>query len=321
MARNAEQTSRSLETKKPQCGNTEASGNEINFEEEIVMTNSTIAVSNVIPFRFETKEVRTLLINDQPWFVANDVSAALLYSEASAMTRHLDDDEKGLSIVQTLGGDQEMLVINESGLYSAILRSRKAEAKRFKKWVTAEVLPAIRKNGRYEEPVGRMATLIGQTIGTDGFHMLAALVKGKVSGLPKSAQRRATSKIWSQAHAAFGVRSAADIPAELLDSARNFVAAYVVLEGEYVERNQLDTRVDFNGSPHSRYLLSLDEHGRQCVKLLPNDTMVMNARQFIKAMSTPGDAMISTEQLLEFMAVAVEKLRQSAELRSARAAA
>ncbi|UNB65849.1 Bro-N domain-containing protein [Pseudomonas syringae pv. helianthi] len=165
-------------------------------------------------------------MNDQPWFVANDVSAALLYSEASAMTRHLDDDEKGLSIVHTLGGDQEMLVINESGLYSAILRSRKSEAKRFKKWVTAEVLPAIRKTGRYEEPVGRMATLIGQTIGTDGFHMLGAIVKGKVSGLPKSAQRRATSKIWSQAHAAFGVRSAADIPAELLDSARNFIAAY-----------------------------------------------------------------------------------------------
>ncbi|MCF5179636.1 phage antirepressor protein [Pseudomonas syringae] len=285
------------------------------------MPNSTTAVSNVIPFRFETKEVRTLLINDQPWFVANDVSEVLLYSEASAMTRHLDDDEKGLSIVQTLGGEQEMLVINESGLYSAILRSRKAEAKRFKKWVTAEVLPAIRQAGRYEEHAGRMATLIGQTIGTDGFHMLAALVKGKVAGLPKAVQRRAISKIWSQAHAAFGVRSAADIPAELLDSARNFVAAYVVLEGEYIERKQLEPQVDFKGSPHNRYLLRLDEQGRQCVELLPHDTMVMNASQFIKAMSTSGDAMIPTEQLLEFMAVAVEKLRQSDELRAARAAA
>ncbi|MFH7346904.1 Bro-N domain-containing protein, partial [Pseudomonas syringae pv. tagetis] len=61
-------------------------------------------------------------MNDQAWVVANDVSAALLYSEASAMTRHLVDDEKGLSIVQTLCGVQVMLVINESGLYSAILR-------------------------------------------------------------------------------------------------------------------------------------------------------------------------------------------------------
>lgn len=196
------------------------------------MTNNS---TNVIPFNFGEQQVRTVVIEDQPWFVANDVSAALQYSEASAMTRHLDEDEKGLSILQTLGGEQEMLVINESGLYSAILRSRKAEAKRFKKWVTSEVLPAIRKHGRYDDAEGRMSTLIGQTIGTDGFHMLGAVVKGKVAGLPKSCQRRATSKIWSQTHAAFGVRSAEDIPADQLDSARNFIAAYVVLEGEYIQ--------------------------------------------------------------------------------------
>lgn len=314
--------SKSIRHKKaPVVGATEADEAERKSTRKNVMTNNSTAASNVIPFRFKDKEVRTLLVDGLPWFVASDVSAALLYGEASAMTRHLDEEEKGLSIVQTLGGDQEMLVINESGLYSAILRSRKAEAKRFKKWVTAEVLPAIRKSGRYEEPVGRMATLIGQTIGTDGFHMLGAVVKGKVSGLPKSAQRRATSKIWSQTHAAFGVRSAADIPAEQLDSARNFIAAYVVLEGEYVERNQLGAQVDFKCSPHSRHLITLDEQGRQCVKLLAHDAMVMTSKQFIKAISASGDAMISDEELLEFVAVVVGQLRQSSELRSARAAA
>lgn len=202
--------------------------------------------AQVIPFRFETREVRTLLIDDQPWFVAADVAGALCYRDAFNMCRNLDDDEKGTQIVSTprldekgrqivptLGGDQEMLVINESGLYSAILRSRKAEAKRFRKWVTAEVLPAIRKQGRYEDTAGKMSTLIGQTIGTDGFHMLGAVVKGKVSSLPVPIQRRATAKIWSQTHAAFGVRSAADIPADQLDSARNFIAAYA-LEGEWL---------------------------------------------------------------------------------------
>lgn len=98
---------------------------------------------------FENHNVRLVLINGAPWFIANDVSAALLYSEASAMTRHLDDDEKGLSNVQTLGGEQEMLIISESGLFSAMLRSRKPEAKRFKKWVTGEVLPSLRKYGSY----------------------------------------------------------------------------------------------------------------------------------------------------------------------------
>lgn len=189
--------------------------------------------AQIIPFKFEAREVRTLLIDDQPWFVASDISEALQYGVASAMTRHLDDDEKGVSIVHTLGGEQEMLIINESGLYSAILRSRKAEAKRFKKWITAEVLPAIRKHGSYTDTHNKMGTLIGETIGTNGFNMLGAVVKGKVSSLPVPAQRRATAKIWSQTHAAFGVRSAADIPATQLDAARNFIAAYA-LEGEWL---------------------------------------------------------------------------------------
>lgn len=109
-------------------------------------------MSNVTPFSFEQYAVRTIEQDGQAWFIASDVAAALEYRMASDMTRTLDDDEKGTQIVRTPSGDQEMLVINESGLYSAILRSRKASAKRFKKWVTAEVLPAIRKTGRYESP-------------------------------------------------------------------------------------------------------------------------------------------------------------------------
>lgn len=200
--------------------------------------------AQVIPFQFDSREVRTLLIDDQPWFVAADVAAALAYRDAGNMMRNLDEDEGGTHIVSTPSKnqhgafgtvEQEMLVINESGLYSAILRSRKAEAKRFKKWVTAEVLPAIRKHGRYEDTVGKMGTLLGETIGTNGFNMLGALIKGKVSSLPAQMRRRATAKIWSQTHAAFGVRSAADIPAGQLDAARNFVAAYA-LEGEWLGR-------------------------------------------------------------------------------------
>ena len=191
--------------------------------------------AQIIPFKFETREVRTLLIDDQPWFVASDVASALCYRDAFNMCRNLDEDEKGTQIVSTPGCDQEMTVINESGLYSAILRSRKAEAKRFKKWVTAEVLPAIRKHGRYEDSSNKMGTLIGETIGTNGFNMLGALIKGKVVSLPVQAQRKAAAKIWAQTHAAFGVRSAADIPADKLDAARNFIAAYA-LEGEWLGR-------------------------------------------------------------------------------------
>lgn len=90
--------------------------------------------------------------NGDVWFVAADIAAALGYRDSFNMTRVLDDDEKGTHNVSTLGGEQELMVINESGVYSAIFRSRKENAKKFKKWVTSEVLPSIRKTGGYQRP-------------------------------------------------------------------------------------------------------------------------------------------------------------------------
>lgn len=107
-------------------------------------------MSDVTPFDFHGHEVRVLTDGDgEPRWVAADVAKILEFTEASAMTRHLDEDEKGLSSWQTPGGEQQMITITESGLYSAILRSRKPEAKEFKRWVTREVLPSIRKHGAY----------------------------------------------------------------------------------------------------------------------------------------------------------------------------
>ncbi|QPS09560.1 hypothetical protein I6G66_05930 [Delftia acidovorans] len=110
-------------------------------------------MSNITPFKFQDHEI-TVLTNDsgEPWFIAKEVSGVLGYSEASAMTRTLDDDEKGLQVLQTQGGSQRVIVINESGLYSAILKSERQEARRFKKWVTSEVLPSIRRTGSYAGP-------------------------------------------------------------------------------------------------------------------------------------------------------------------------
>lgn len=104
---------------------------------------------NLSTFKFEFREVRAVTVDGAPWFVATDVSSALEYSEASAMTRHLDADEKGSVKLTDRGQEQDFITINESGLYSAILKSRRPEAKKFKKWVTSEVLPSIRKTGSY----------------------------------------------------------------------------------------------------------------------------------------------------------------------------
>tara|TARA_R110001583_G_scaffold134993_1_gene286772 strand:+ start:2176 stop:2901 length:726 start_codon:yes stop_codon:yes gene_type:complete len=103
-------------------------------------------MSNVIPFKFSTSDVRVVERDGDPWFVAKDVSEILGYPSAPQMTRILDDDEKGM---HTLGGDQELSIISESGLFHAALKSRKPEAKPFRKWVTSEVLPSVRKTGGY----------------------------------------------------------------------------------------------------------------------------------------------------------------------------
>lgn len=95
----------------------------------------------------EFGQVRTMNKDGEPWFIAVDVCKAL--DVASTATRRLDDDEKGLHSTQTLGGKQEMAIINESGLYSLVLGSRKPEAKKFKRWITHEVIPSIRKTGGY----------------------------------------------------------------------------------------------------------------------------------------------------------------------------
>lgn len=100
-------------------------------------------------FQFESSSVRTTIRDGDPWWVAPDVCGALGINNSRQAVSRLDDDEKGVISSDTLGGNQELTIVNESGLYNLIFRSRKPEAKRFRKWVTSEVLPAIRKTGRY----------------------------------------------------------------------------------------------------------------------------------------------------------------------------
>ena len=96
--------------------------------------------------------VRVLAIDSEPWFVAKDVCDALGLSNHRSSIALLDDDERGVHTVDTPSGEQDMAIITEAGLYSLILRSRKPEAKRFKRWVTHDVLPTIRKHGMYATP-------------------------------------------------------------------------------------------------------------------------------------------------------------------------
>ena len=105
---------------------------------------------NLQLFAFEGNQVRTLSIENEPWFVGKDVAEILDYSRtADAIKQHVDKEDKGVGKIQTPGGKQNLTIINESGLYSLILSSKMPNAKKFKHWVTSEVLPSIRRHGAY----------------------------------------------------------------------------------------------------------------------------------------------------------------------------
>lgn len=106
-------------------------------------------MSELQKFFYEGKEVRALQRDGEAWWALKDVCNVLEIGNSRMVADRLDDDEKGVSIIDTPGGKQEMTVITESGLYNVILLSRKPEAKKFKRWVTHEVLPQIRRHGAY----------------------------------------------------------------------------------------------------------------------------------------------------------------------------
>ena len=101
----------------------------------------------------EFGELRSLRMNGEPWFVGRDVAMALGYGKGkslnNAVSKHVDDEDKGVTEMMTPGGKQNVIIINESGLYALVLSSKLERAKKFKRWVTAEVLPSIRKHGAY----------------------------------------------------------------------------------------------------------------------------------------------------------------------------
>lgn len=117
--------------------------------------------------------VRTLLIKDEPWFVGKDIAGALGYSNPQKAIRdHVEGDDRGVNEMDTPSGKQNIVIINESGLYALIFGSKLESAKRFKRWVTSEVLPAIRKNGTYSMGIAEPQGIISA-------RELAAILKRK----------------------------------------------------------------------------------------------------------------------------------------------
>ena len=104
---------------------------------------------------YQENPVRMQVIDGQPWFVAKDICDILGLSNSRKAVAALADDEKGVTTMDTSGGKQRLGIVNESGMYTLIFNSRKPSAREFRKWVTSEVLPSIRRYGRYAAPGSR----------------------------------------------------------------------------------------------------------------------------------------------------------------------
>ena len=184
-------------------------------------------------FSFESKSIRTLAINNEPWFIAKDVCDTLKISNVSDALLKLDDDEKatiGLTDSQAGNGAQSISIISESGMYTLILRCRDAVKKgsvphRFRKWVTAEVLPAIRKTGKYESKT----TVDDRTGLRNAVNMLVSK-KGLIY-----------SEAYHLIHQRFNVESIEDLTLEQLPQAVEYVHK-IILEGELITEAELPSR-------------------------------------------------------------------------------
>lgn len=134
-------------TRKPAAPRKAGTNRELNGATEGVRR---LQLTEAAPFSFNGQTIRVGVQDGEPWFVSVDVCAQLEHSNSRMAISGLDDDEKGVTSAYTLGGEQTLNVVNESGLYQLIFKSKKPQAKAFRRWVTREVLPSIRKTGSYK---------------------------------------------------------------------------------------------------------------------------------------------------------------------------
>ena len=184
-------------------------------------------------FNFESNSIRTLVINNEPWFVAKDLCNAINISNYRDAIERLDEDEKGVALTDTLGGKQEMNIVSESGMYTLILRCRDAVKKgsiphRFRKWVTSEVLPQIRKTGSYSK------TTVDQRTGLRNAVNMLVSKKGLIY-----------SDAYHLIHQRFNVESIEDLTLEQLPQAVEYVHR-IVLEGELIIEKVKEPGINLN---------------------------------------------------------------------------
>ncbi|ENP0422075.1 antirepressor protein ant [Edwardsiella piscicida] len=193
----------------------------------------TKASADFTMFKFGDKEIRVLSKDGEPWFVAKDVCDVLKIANSRDGIARLDDDEKGVALTDTLGGNQEVAIVSESGMYTLVLRCRDAikpgtVPHTFRKWVTSEVLPTIRKAGEYQASKPRQTTATQLTP-----------LRQTVERLITTGLGRIYPDIWKLVHHRFEVEHINQLTKSQVTEAIEYLDA---LEGEYISKHQSEER-------------------------------------------------------------------------------
>lgn len=339
-------TQRTEKGEAPVIGPTEASVKTtvaIKHEELSMEESKAVQVSSQPVFNFGDHSVRVVVRESEPWFVASDVCGALGYKNTSkAVGDHLDDDERTTMLVPRTPNDSLGVptnVINESGLYALVLRSRKPEARKFAKWVTSEVLPEIRKTGVY---VGKPFTVNpGDVLTAEEQNTLRLMLKSAVEKLPKAKQAGAMVQGWSKLKAHFGVPYR-EIPRLEFSEAVSIIARHTA-EWDLVENAPVDlaapsidrTRSAFDAAAqaaasvqtavfnaviegndewkYSRWMLAfIDDSAKAApayVRQMDRDSFVTTWPRLIKDVAT-GDCMCTSAELIEMASACMQRLQQ-----------
>ena len=305
---------------------------------------------NTIPsvFNFNSAAVRTVVINDDPWFVASDVCAVLGIKNHRDALMHLDADERGVVLNDTPSMNQhgsfgtvkqEISVINESGLYSLVLRSRKPEAKPFIKWVTKEVLPAIRKTGQYiAQPY---AVNHGDTLNATQADTLRNMLTEAAQAMPKDLQGLVMREGWSKLKAHFNC-SYRQIHLAEFNEAVSLLSRHIVhwkrakvtdsdivpnlqeIQDSYALAIALlpETQKAIQSglsNTNRRWFLSFDGQHKPNIQTIPDDAYVLSHADMLKAMLSGDGLPMKNEELEMFIHAATRNLANRAEFYRQRA--
>lgn len=283
-------------------------------------------------YQFGNHPVRIVMRGEEPWFVATDICAALDYKNTSkAVADHLDDDERSNEQLDRARMGSKAVIINESGLYALVLRSRKPEARKFAKWVTGEVLPSIRKTGRYSmqpalpntcitpEQAGELSTLIAERF-PDGKDRPYAWGRfnnhfriARYRELPASRFAEACAYIRSmQPKALPALPGLANADASRIDAAYKMASHVAAVAAQAVFKAALSDDADDITYKYGRWLFCMDWNGTDpapYVKRVDNDAMIVSLAKLPSYLADPG-LLATSKELADISAACCRRLAQ-----------